>query len=145
MGAVDLVSYQFNYVVLAGNGAVVLWESSVYWGSSVQNGPTSSRRCQSQVCRERATYEASTPASPIWRCLAFVASLAFMALEMVAGRLVQKHLGLEYLRLDERDRRLVRRLSFGNFLGGKIADFVKQREASELAVPGGIGSDFLRS
>ena len=65
--------------------------------------------------------------------LAFVASLAFMALEMVAGRLVHEAPGLEHLRLDQRHRRPARRPELRQLPGGKIADFVKnEKQASWL-------------
>ena len=65
--------------------------------------------------------------------LAFVASLAFMALEMVAGRLVQRHLGSSIYGWTSVIGVLLAGLSFGNFLGGKIADFVKnEKQASWL-------------
>lgn len=60
--------------------------------------------------------------------LSFVASLAFMALEMVAGRLVTRHLGSSIYGWTSIIGVLLGGLSLGNFLGGKIADFVK-REA----------------
>ena len=65
--------------------------------------------------------------------LAFVASLVFMALEMVAGRLVQRHLGSSIYGWTSVIGVLLAGLSFGNFLGGKIADFVKnEKQASWL-------------
>ena len=65
--------------------------------------------------------------------LAFVASLAFMALEMVAGRLVAKHLGSSIYGWTSVIAVLLAGLSFGNFLGGKLADFIKsEKHASWL-------------
>ena len=65
--------------------------------------------------------------------LAFVASLAFMALEMVAGRLVTRHLGSSIYGWTSVIAVLLAGLSFGNFLGGKIADFIKsEKHASWL-------------
>ncbi len=58
--------------------------------------------------------------------LAFVASLAFMALEMVAGRLVQRHLGSSVFGWTSVIGVLLGGLSLGNYLGGKIADYVKR-------------------
>ena len=65
--------------------------------------------------------------------LAFVASLVFMSLEMVAGRLVTRHLGSSIYGWTSVIGVLLAGLSFGNFLGGKIADFVKnEKQASWL-------------
>ena len=56
-----------------------------------------------------------------------------MALEMVAGRLVQRHLGSSIYGWTSVIGVLLAGLSFGNFLGGKIADFVKnEKQASWL-------------
>ena len=70
--------------------------------------------------------------------LAFIASLVFMALEMVAGRLVQRHLGSEHLRLDQRDRRAARRPQPGKLPGGQDRRLRQERERGELALPGGL-------
>ena len=71
--------------------------------------------------------------------LAFVASLVFMALEMVAGRLVQRHLGSSIYGWTSVIGVLLAGLSFGNFLGGKIADFVKnEKQASWLFLAASI-------
>ena len=59
--------------------------------------------------------------------LAFVASLAFMALEMVAGRLVTRHLGSSIYGWTSVIAVLLAGLSLGNFLGGKIADTSRTR------------------
>ena len=65
--------------------------------------------------------------------LSFVASLAFMALEMVAGRLVTRHLGSSIYGWTSVIGVLLGGLSLGNFLGGKIADFIKnEKQASWL-------------
>ncbi len=65
--------------------------------------------------------------------LAFLASLAFMAMEMVAGRLVTKHLGSSIYGWTSVIAVLLAGLSLGNFLGGKLADFIKnEKHASWL-------------
>lgn len=65
--------------------------------------------------------------------LSFVASLAFMALEMVAGRLVTRHLGSSLYGWTSVIAVMLGGLSLGNFLGGKIADRVKsENQASWL-------------
>jgi len=65
--------------------------------------------------------------------LSFVASLAFMAFEMVAGRLVTRHLGSSIYGWTSVIGVLLGGLSLGNLLGGKIADYVKdEKQASWL-------------
>ncbi|MBX6313524.1 MAG: fused MFS/spermidine synthase [Isosphaeraceae bacterium] len=65
--------------------------------------------------------------------LAFVASLTFMALEMVAGRLVSRHLGSSVYGWTSVIGVLLGGLSLGNYLGGKIADRIKsESQASWL-------------
>jgi hypothetical protein len=57
--------------------------------------------------------------------LSFIASMAFMALEMVAGRLVTRHLGSSLYGWTSVIAIMLGGLSLGNFLGGKIADRVR--------------------
>jgi MFS family permease len=54
--------------------------------------------------------------------LSFLISLTFMALEMVAGRLVQRHLGSSVYNWTSVIGVCLGGLSLGNYLGGKIAD-----------------------
>ncbi len=56
--------------------------------------------------------------------LSFLASLAFMALEMVAGRLVTRHLGSSIYGWTSVIGVLLGGLSLGNYLGGKVADSI---------------------
>lgn len=65
--------------------------------------------------------------------LSFLISLAFMTLEMVSGRLVQRHLGSSVYGWTSVIGVLLGGLSLGNYLGGKLADFVKnEKQASWL-------------
>ncbi len=65
--------------------------------------------------------------------LSFIASLVFMALEMVAGRLVTRHLGSSVFGWTSVIGVLLGGLSLGNYLGGKIADWIKsEKQASHL-------------
>ncbi len=65
--------------------------------------------------------------------LAFLASLVFMSMEMVAGRLVTRHLGSSIYGWSSVIAVLLAGLSLGNFLGGKVADFIKsEKQASWL-------------
>ncbi|WP_435018705.1 fused MFS/spermidine synthase [Tundrisphaera sp. TA3] len=65
--------------------------------------------------------------------LSFLISLAFMAFEMAAGRLVSRHLGSSIYGWTSVIGVLLGGLSLGNFLGGKLADFIKrEKQASWL-------------
>ncbi len=65
--------------------------------------------------------------------LSFLISLAFMSFEMAAGRLVSRHLGSSIYGWTSVIGVLLGGLSLGNFLGGKVADFVKsEKQASWL-------------
>ncbi len=65
--------------------------------------------------------------------LAFLISLAFMAFEMAAGRLVSRHLGSSIYGWTSVIGVLLGGLSLGNFFGGKVADHVRsEKEASWL-------------
>ena len=60
--------------------------------------------------------------------LAFLISLAFMSLEMVAGRMTTHHLGSSVFGWTSVIGVLLGGLSLGNLLGGKLADAIT-REA----------------
>lgn len=65
--------------------------------------------------------------------LSFVASLSFMAFEMVAGRMVTRHLGSSIYGWTSIIGVLLGGLSLGNLAGGKIADFIRdEKQASWL-------------
>ena len=65
--------------------------------------------------------------------LAFLISLAFMAFEMAAGRLVSRHLGSSIYGWTSIIGVLLGGLSVGNFLGGKLADRIENmKKASWL-------------
>jgi MFS family permease len=134
LGAVDLGSYQINYLALAGNfvtcalGVIGLVQLN------------RARRADAELASEvegQGTAEAEKVRAPArlgdLAALAFVASLVFMALEMVAGRMVQRHLGSSIYGWTSVIGVLLAGLSFGNFLGGKVADFVRnEKQASWL-------------
>jgi MFS family permease len=134
LGAVDLGSYQLNYLVLAGNAAAVVL-GIVGFVELIR-----ARRTDDAIVATNPTSVGTKPGADLPRprltdlaVLAFVASLAFMAFEMVAGRLVQRHLGSSIYGWTSVIGVLLAGLSFGNFLGGKIADFVKnEKQASWL-------------
>ena len=134
LGAVDLGSYQLNYLVLAGNAAaVVLGIVGLLELIRARRADDALAGRHRQIRGHRAGRRDPRPRLTDLAILAFVASLAFMALEMVAGRLVQRHLGSSIYGWTSVIGVLLAGLSFGNFLGGKIADFVKnEKQASWL-------------
>src|SRR4051794_10297457 len=77
-----------------------------------------------------------TPSRPgFWdlALLSFVASMAFMALEMVAGRMVTRHLGSSIYGWTSIIGVLLGGLSLGNYLGGKVSNFIhREQQASWL-------------
>jgi hypothetical protein len=80
-----------------------------------------------------ADWTPSRPKLSDLAALSFVASLAFMALEMVAGRMVQRHLGSSIYGWTSVIGVLLGGLSLGNYLGGKIANRVhSEQQASWL-------------
>jgi hypothetical protein len=136
LGAVDLGSYQINYVALLGNLA------GCALGFLGVRGLLGARRTEDETVVGKATSKLATdalatdlprPSLADLAMLAFVASMVFMSFEMVAGRLVQRYLGSGIYTWTSVIGVLLAGLSFGNFLGGKIADFVKnEKQASWL-------------
>ena len=134
LGSVDLGSYQLNYVVLAGNAAaIVLGIVGLIELIRARRADDALLAVANKSVGNEPRPDAPRPRLTDLALLAFVASLAFMALEMVAGRLVQRHLGSSIYGWTSVIGVLLAGLSFGNFLGGKIADFVKsEKQASWL-------------
>jgi MFS family permease len=135
VGGVDLVSYSLNYIAVAGNVlACVLGAIGIagLMGSRLPEEEESTKRKTAPMAEEPGD-DQQRPGLKDLAALAFVASLAFMAMEMVAGRLVTKHLGSSIYGWTSVIAVLLAGLSFGNFLGGKIADFIKnEKHASWL-------------
>ena len=135
LGGVNLGSYTLNYIAVAGNVlACVLGVIGLIGltGSRLPDEEKGTKRTTAPLAEEPGEDE-PRPGLRDLALLAFVASLAFMAMEMVAGRLVTKHLGSSIYGWTSVIAVLLAGLSFGNFLGGKIADFVKnEKHASWL-------------
>jgi MFS family permease len=144
VGAVDLGAYRINYIAAAGNVLAVLL------GVVALGGLLSAPRPEETVAEEQAarakavgpkgTEPAETRAGlGDLAVLAFVASLVFMALEMAAGRLVTRHLGSSIYGWSSIIAVMLAGLSLGNFLGGKIADFIRnEKQASWLFLAASI-------
>ncbi len=138
IGSVTIGLYQMNYLVAAGYAlalvaAVAAAAELVSAGRSVtvvaDDEPGSRAASVGKGKEPLATYTGLRDLA----ALAFVASLTFMALEMVAGRMVTRHLGSSIYGWSSVIAVLLAGLSLGNFLGGKIADFIHdERRASWL-------------
>ena len=135
VGGVNLGSYTLNYIAVAGNVlACVLGVMGIagLFGSRLPDEDSTTKRKTAPLAEEPAD-DQPRPSLGDLAALAFVASLAFMAMEMVAGRLVTKHLGSSIYGWTSVIAVLLAGLSFGNFLGGKLADFIKsEKQASWL-------------
>jgi MFS family permease len=134
MGAIDLGSYQINYLALGGNllacGLGLLGILKLKQARSAEIDLATQSDEGDNEKTDKARLRTSLTDLAI---LAFVASLVFMALEMVAGRMVQRHLGSSIYGWTSVIGVLLAGLSFGNYLGGKVADFVRsEKEASWL-------------
>jgi MFS family permease len=129
LGEVHLGSYSLNYLAVAGNLAAILL------GLFGISGLVAARRQtlgdeQAEVIPSGASHGTSLTDLAV---LAFLASLGFMALEMVAGRLVSRHLGSSIYGWTSVIGVLLAGLSLGNYLGGRVANRVKnERQASWL-------------
>ena len=85
---------------------------------------------------DRAGADVPRPSLIDLAVLAFVASLAFMALEMVAGRLVARHLGSSIYGWTSVIGVLLGGPEPGQLPGRQDRRLRQEREAGELAVPG---------
>lgn len=111
--------------------AVVAWRSLGGWRTF---------RETAWPVRSKIADEEGRPTLADLAVLAFVASLGFMALEMVAGRLVTRHLGSSVYSWTSVIGILLGGLSLGNYLGGKAADRIQnEKQASTLFLFASIG------
>jgi MFS family permease len=128
--------FKLNALMLAGQAVALI---AGLWGAAqlraVNAGLASSPPIdQSARLETRKPHNTAAPVSLRDLCLlSFIASLGFMAFEMVAGRLVTRHLGSSVYGWTSVIGVLLAGLSIGNFIGGKIADRVTgSRPASWL-------------
>ena len=139
LGAVDLGSYQLNYLALAGNvdgPALGLMGLSSLFAARRQDLALAEKTDES-VGGDRSGRAAAQPVRPGHPRVP--GQPGFMALEMVAGRLVTRHLGSSIYGWTSVIGVLLAGLSLGNFLGGKIADFIKnEKQASWLFLAASI-------
>ncbi len=131
-GGLDLGAYRLNYLTLAGSLTALLMAAAAI-------GRLLAAR-RDDLAPEGKAGVVGAPDSLLPRpslsdlaALAFLASLAFMALEMVAGRLVTRHLGSSIYGWTSVIAVLLAGLSLGNYLGGRIANFIRnEKQASWL-------------
>jgi hypothetical protein len=132
LGGIDLGSYQINYLALAGN--VI----ALPLGLMGLIGLVGARREEAALAAETVGQRVPEPGAhrtslKDLAALAFLASLAFMALEMVAGRLVTRHLGSSIYGWTSVIGVLLAGLSLGNYLGGRTANLIRnEKQASWL-------------
>jgi MFS family permease len=133
LGAIRLGSYQINYLALAGNLTALLLGLlglSSLFAARRQDLALSGKTDESVGVIDPA---APRPSLSDLAILAFLASLGFMALEMVAGRMVTRHLGSSIYGWTSVIAVLLAGLSVGNFLGGRAANLIKsEKQASWL-------------
>ena len=147
MGAVNLGSYQINYVALAGNlaGCVLGFLGAKGLLAARRAAAAPEPRSKSpKLAGDDVGAEKPRPSLADLAFLAFVASLVFMSFEMVAGRLVQRYMGSSIYGWTSVIGVLLAGLSLGNFLGGKIADFVKnEKQAAWLFLAASVVTLFV--
>ena len=122
-----------NYLALAGSLTALLMAAAAIGRLLAARRDDLALEGKAGRGRGGPTRSCPGPACPISPSLAFLASLAFMALEMVAGRLVTRHLGSSIYGWTSVIAVLLAGLSLGNFLGGQIANFIRnEKQASWL-------------
>ena len=130
IGGIDVGGYHLNYLALLGNfaavGLAVVSASSLRSASRATAGPI-------PVGAGGAEPDAVRPRLNDLATLAFLASLGFMAMEMVAGRLVTRHLGSSVYGWTSVIGVLLAGLSIGKYLGGRVANHIRsEKQASWL-------------
>ncbi len=140
LGAIDLGSYKLNYLAVAGNVAALVL--GILGAAGLFRARRDDQALEAAAAKSPGGdlgADKPRPKLTDLAVLAFSASMAFMALEMVAGRLVQRHLGSSIYSWTSVIGVLLAGLSLGNFLGGKIADFVRnEKQASWLFLAASI-------
>jgi len=132
VGGLAVGSTRINFIALPGHVLAVALaiEAIVRLLRARQAAPATVEDAEDMLSGDMAQ---AKPKLSDLAALSFVASLAFMALEMVAGRLVTRHLGSSVYGWTSVIGVLLGGLSIGNFLGGKIADYVQsEKRASWL-------------
>jgi MFS family permease len=133
LGGVGLGSYRLNYLALAGNlFALLLGFYGLRGLAAARRQDLELESTASEAVGSHWT-AANRPSLSDLAVLAFLVSLGFMAMEMVAGRLVTRHLGSSVYGWTSVIAVLLAGLSVGNYVGGRIANSVKsEKDASWL-------------
>ncbi|WP_165064044.1 fused MFS/spermidine synthase [Paludisphaera rhizosphaerae] len=131
IGGIDLGGYQINHVALAGGAASLLLAFTAAASLKTRAAITDA---EAEVALEAtADHQASRTSLRDLAALAFLASLAFMAMEMVAGRMVTRNLGSSVYGWTSVIGVLLAGLSLGNWLGGRVANIIRsEKQASWL-------------
>ncbi|MDR3620848.1 MAG: fused MFS/spermidine synthase [Paludisphaera borealis] len=130
VGGIDLGGYHLNYVAVLGNltavGLAIVAVGSLWSSSRAAEAVTA-------MGADHHDQAAVRPSLKDLAALAFLASLGFMAMEMVAGRLVTRHLGSSVYGWTSVIGVLLAGLSVGNYLGGRVANHIRsEKQASWL-------------
>jgi spermidine synthase/MFS family permease len=147
---ISLGSNTINPIALAGHLATVLLAIVGLVRLNVARAESASLALGGDVPEQEAQ-SATGPSVSLkdLAVLSFIASLSFMALEMVAGRMVTRHLGSSIYGWTSVIGVLLGGLSLGNYLGGKVADFIRnEKQASWLFLVASVltvGIIFLES
>ncbi|MDG3006459.1 fused MFS/spermidine synthase [Paludisphaera mucosa] len=122
IGGVDLGGYQLNYLAILGgvSALAMALAAAAALQSRARAADVESLRA-GDLGPEEAAPQASLRDLAM---LAFLASLAFMAMEMVAGRLVTRHLGSSVYGWTSIIGVLLAGLSLGNWFGGRLANSI---------------------
>ncbi|MGE3820909.1 MAG: fused MFS/spermidine synthase, partial [Isosphaeraceae bacterium] len=128
-------SFTLNPIALVGHGLTVLL---ALLGVVKLVKARSAYKAESAIASSAAGGMIASASGPGVRLsdlavLSFIASLTFMALEMVAGRMLSRHLGSSLYGWTSIIGVLLGGLSLGNYFGGKLADFIRdEKQASWL-------------
>lgn len=122
---VAIGDWSLNAVLLAGHGATLLLALVGLAKLFAARVPSAERAlADDDLARVEAMKGGKVRLGDL-AALSFVASIAFMAFEMDAGRLVQRHLGSSIYGWTSVISVMLAGLSIGNYLGGKIGDRIR--------------------
>lgn len=136
IGGVGLGGYQLNYLALAGGAASLL---TAFFGAASLKARAGIAEVDEAVDMTPDYHNLTRTSLGDLAALAFLASLAFMAMEMVAGRMVTRNLGSSVYGWTSVIGVLLAGLSLGNWIGGRVANMIRnEKQASWLFLIGSI-------
>jgi len=127
IGGVDLGGYQLNFLAVLGGAASL--GLAIAAARAIATAPRTSVDTDepgSSIAEDAGPHASLRDLA----VLAFIASLAFMAMEMVAGRLVTRHLGSSVYGWTSVIGVLLAGLSVGNYAGGRLANSIRDEKQS---------------